>query len=60
MTDETIAQMRAKMELIERMRQFEAEEVRATGQQWLDLLKEKIENFESGSMCAKAAGSTNR
>jgi hypothetical protein len=51
-----IAQMRAKMELIERMQRFETEEVRDAGQRWLDLLQEKIENLEPGSTRAKAAG----
>jgi hypothetical protein len=52
-----IAQMRAKMALIEEMRQFETEEVRAAGQQWLDLLKKKSENCEAGSMSATASSS---
>lgn len=56
MTDERISEMRAKMVLIERMRNLETEEVWDAGQLWLDLLQEIIENFESGSTCAKASG----
>ena len=56
LTDETVERVRAKMVLIERMQRFETEEVRDAGHRWLDLLQEKIENLESGSTRAKAAG----